>query len=232
KTDQVLGISLERKAIDSHWFDMFPEELMNPFYGTLAVVEDVNHNRKIDDDEYDHLQFIDRGAQAGMTYGSFKAEKNKSYILLLTGNVDGAVPLTFWPYEFKVTSFNQRDEDKGSIVKNNIPSKPIALKAAGSKELRATGSLNAGIPYGDEDWYTFTVGKEMKGKIVLDTGMEVDGVISLYKDGKLLSQADYYPEGDSEVLYFDLKKGTYHIKVRDINGNTTLNPYTLSVNYQ
>jgi type VII secretion-associated serine protease mycosin len=232
KSSGVYGVSIERKAVDQKWKSKYPKELINPFYGFAVVIEDVNKNRKLDEKEYDRIQYIDRGVSNGTTFGSFKAEKNKNYIIVVFGYVDGSVPLTLLPYKLTLGPVNQDDEDKGSVVKNNIPSKPLGLKKVNSKQLKASGYLNAGVPYGDEDWYVLKLDKDMKGKMEFTAGAEVDGVVSIYKNGEHIVTADYYPEGDGEVLYFHLKKGTYHIKVRDTFGNTTLTPYNLNIQFQ
>lgn len=232
KSNQVYGVSIEQKAVDQKWRSKYPKELIKPFYGMAAVFEDVNKNRKLDEKEYDRVQNIENGFLNGTTFGSFKAEKNKNYIIIVNGFVDGNLPLTLLPYKLTIGPVNQNDEDKGSVVKNNIPSKPLGLKKISSKQLKAAGYLNAGVPYGDEDWYVLKLDKDTKGKIELSAGIEVDGVISIYKNGKQIVSSDIYPEGDSEVLYFHLKKGTYHIKVRDTFGHTTLTPYTLSIQFQ
>ncbi|WP_409272355.1 S8 family peptidase [Neobacillus sp. SCS-31] len=232
KADAIYGVTFGTKAVDPAVYSKYPKELVNPIFGMVVVVEDTNKNRKLDEEETRKAQYIDRGAFSGNTYGSFKAGKNKNYILLVSGYVDGPVPLSLLPYQLKVAPVNTVDEDKGSVVKNNIPSKPLQLAANGKNGLKATGYLNAGVPFGDEDWYELKLAKDSKGKIEFAAGIEVDSIISLYKDGKLVAQADYYPEGDAEVLNFSLKKGTYHIKVRDAFGNSTLNPYTLKVEFK
>ena len=232
KSSQIYGVTMSRKTIDEKWRAKYPKELINPFYAMVTIVEDTNKNRKLDLDEYDSMQTIDHITDIGTTYGSFKAAKGKNYIVIASGYVDSFIPLTLWPYLLNIAPVNLQDEDKGSIVKKNIPSKPLPLKVTGKNQLKASGYLNAGIPNGDEDWYSFKLTKDAKGKIELAAGVEIDGTISLYKDGKFITTADYYPEGDNEVVYFSLKKGNYTIKVRDDNGNSTLNPYTLTVTAQ
>ena len=231
KESQIYGVTFGRKQIDEKWRSKFPKELVNPFYGMITIVEDTNKNRKLDEKEYDKMQSVERIMDDGTTYGSFKTEKNKNYIVMVSGMVDSTLPMTLWPYVLNIAPVNLVDEDKGSVVKNNIPSKPLALKASGKNQLKAAGYLNAGVPNGDEDWYVLKLDKDANGKIELAAGVEIDGTLSLYKDGKLVAAADYYPEGDNEVVYFHLKKGTYHLKVRDVNGNSTLNPYTVTVTY-
>ncbi|OMF61523.1 alkaline serine protease [Paenibacillus sp. FSL R5-0490] len=232
KTANIYGVSMKRKNADAKWKAKYPKELLSPFYGIVVIAEDVNKNRKLDPEEFDRIQYIEKGIDSGATYGSFKAEKNKNYIIIASGYFDGNTPLSLLPYELAVAPVNQNDEDKGSVVKNNKPSKPLMMKKSGSKLLTASGHLNAGVPNGDEDWYELKIDKQTKGYIEFNAGTEIDGVVTLYKDGKLLAKADYYSEGDGEVLYFNLKKGVYHIKVRDTFGGSTLDSYSLKVNLQ
>ncbi|WP_409973246.1 hypothetical protein [Bacillus sp. Bva_UNVM-123] len=202
---------------------------LSNFSGEVVIVEDKNKNRKLDTEEMRNIHSIYRGGEMGKTFGSYKMEKNKNYIIIVSANFEWPNSFSLLPFKLTVKPVNKVDEDKNSVVKNNIPSKPLTLKTKSANHLQAVGHLNAGVPYGDEDWYVLKLDKNTKGKIELQTGIEVDGVISLYKDGKHIATADYYLNGDSEILPFDLTKGTYHIKVRDINGNSTLEPYTLNV---
>ncbi|WP_066290239.1 S8 family peptidase [Bacillus sp. FJAT-29937] len=229
KHDEIYGMTLERKQVSDQFKAQYPKELLSPFYGMFVVYEDTNKNRKLDEEEMRTAQYLEKGAMSGKTFGSFKTEKGKNYIFSLSAYFEWPNSFSLLPYVLSINPVNKNDEDKGSVVKNNIPSKPIALKTVSAKHLQAVGHLNAGVPYGDEDWYVLKLDKAAKGKIELQSGIEIDGVISLYKDGKLVATADYYPEGDNEVLNFNLTKGTYHIKVRDLHGNATLTPYTLNV---
>ncbi|MDA6151352.1 hypothetical protein OSK18_28110, partial [Escherichia coli] len=86
--------------------------------------------------------------------------------IIASGYFDGNIPLSLLPYELTVAPVNQNDEDKGSVVKKNKPSKPLMLKKSGSKLLTASGHLNAGVPNGDEDWYELKIDKQTKGNIV------------------------------------------------------------------
>jgi type VII secretion-associated serine protease mycosin len=232
KKSEIYTGLLERKAIDEKWKKQYPKGLVEPFYGVMIVIEDINKNRKLDIEEYDRMQAIEKGIDAGKTYGSFKVEKGKNYIIAAFAYMEGVTPLTLWPYKMTIAPANLSDEDKGSVVKNNIPSKPISLAKKSKTVLSASGNLNAGVPYGDEDWYVLKLDKKSKGKIEFAAGAEVDGVVSIYKNGKLVTTSDFYPEGDAEVVHFNLTKGIYHIKVRDTFGNSTITPYKLEIKLQ
>ncbi|HYK73395.1 MAG TPA: peptidase S8, partial [Pseudoneobacillus sp.] len=158
-----------------------------------------------------------------------KAEKGKNYIVAISGYTESMIPLTLMPYKVTMASVNKKDEDAGNKVVNNIASKPISLKKVKANLWESVGNFNSGVGYGDEDWYTFKLDHNTSGVIKLETSIEIDGKIELYQNGKLISSADFYPEGDAEVLSVSLKKGTYQIKVKDYFGNATLSPYKLKV---
>jgi cell wall-associated protease len=227
KSEQIYGITLEKGEVPAS-MKKYPKELLGSFYGYIAVIEDKNKNRKVDEEEYNYIQYIEKGIDYGNTFGSFKAEKGKNYILALSSFTDSAVPLSLVPYKLTLATTNRKDEDAGSKVRNNIASKPVKLKQKGNM-WEASGYLNAGVPNGDEDWYEFTLKKDSSGKIKLETGIESDGKIALYQNGKLVSSADFYPEGDAEVLSVNLKKGTYQIKINDYFRGSTIKPYKLKV---
>lgn len=230
KATAVQGVTIQTLPLSASLKKKYPQELQSPSYGVVMIFEDVNKNRKLDTKEYDRVQYIEKGlGSSATTYGSFRAEKGKNYIVAATSYVDGIVPISLNPYKLTLKAVNTKDEDKGSVVKNNIASKPLALKKVSSKVFESTGYLNAGVSFGDEDWYELNLTKDSKGKIELFSGQEVDGVISIYKGGKLVTTVDYYSAGDTEYSLFNLKKGKYQIKVRDVNGNTSIDPYKLKV---
>ncbi|WP_409290657.1 S8 family serine peptidase [Peribacillus sp. SCS-37] len=205
-----------------------PKELFTKVYKLPVIIEDVNKNGKYDGADYEHISIIEAGIETGTTHGSFKAVKGKKYFIVMDRFLESGT-LSLVPYNLSVVPAKTVDEDAKSVIKNNRPSKPVALKASGSKVLKASGYLNAGVKFGDEDWFTFTLKKDTAVTISLAAGKETDMNLSLYKDGKLLSKADYYPEGDDEVMIRTLKKGTYHVKVRDFFGNSSIKPYELKV---
>ncbi|WP_180955097.1 S8 family serine peptidase [Peribacillus deserti] len=224
----VYSVLAEKGTVSSALQAKLPKELFNKVYKIPVIIEDVNRNRKYDKADYENYSVIEAGAASGTTYGSFNAVKGKKYFIVLDHYIDGGT-LSLEPYNLTVAAAKTADEDAKSVVKNNKPSKPIALKAVNSKEFKASGYLNAGVKFGDEDWYVLTLKKDTSVKIDLTAGIESDMSLSLYQNGKLLNKADYYPEGDNESLVRTLKKGTYHIKVRDYFGNSSVKPYELKV---
>ena len=229
KADGIQGVSIQPQAVDSVEKAKYPAELFGNYYGFVTILEDMNKNRNVDEEEYDTARHIFKFHASGMTTGSFQTEKGKNYIILTSAFFENLLPLSLTPYELKMEQVNTNDEDKDSVVKNNIPSKPLKLNEKSKGLFEATGFLNAGVPYGDQDWYEWKVTKETKGQISLTTGPEIDGVISIYKNGELVTKADQYATGDQEILAIHLKKGTYHIKIEDTFNNASLTPYTIKI---
>ncbi|OIK11460.1 S8 family serine peptidase [Bacillus sp. MUM 13] len=225
----IYGVDFQRKELTDSLKARYPQALLAPFFGFVAITEDTNLNHKLDDDEYEKTTYVEKMDQSGFNYGSFKAEKGKRYFVTLQSYIDSASPLTLWPYKLTVAPVNQSDEDASSKVRNNTPSKPLQFKKINSKTYSASASLNAGVGEGDEDWFAFTSAKTQTGKITLKTGNEIDGVIEVYKNGKRVAYSDYYAQGDSEILSLNLSKGTYYIKVRDSKGNASFNQYGLTI---
>jgi Subtilase family len=228
--DTLFGVNIARYPVTKEMQKKYDTALLDNIYSAAIVFEDKNNNRKVDDEEFDTVRFIEKGIETGQTSGSFLAKKGKGYIIAFVGFTEQMNP-SLLPYSAEVAPVNMKDEDAGSIVRNNKPSKPLSLKKVNSKKWSATGYLNAGVPNGDADWYTFKVDKDSKAKITFDIKNDIDGVFSVYKDGKLLKRADYYRIGDDEVLINSLKKGTYHIEVKDTNRNASLHPYTIKVEF-
>ncbi|RFU68318.1 peptidase S8 [Peribacillus saganii] len=204
----------------------YPKELVNEFMGLAAIIEDRNNNRKIDDEEFNYAHYIQKGGP-GYTHGSIKMEKGKNYFIALEAYVNG--PLTLTPYTFTMGAAKLKDEDAGSVVKNNIPSKPLKMKQMKAQLHKATGYFNTGVANGDADWYEYSLNRDTSGVIKLSAEKNIDSIINVYQNGKLVATADYYPEGDEEALYLSLKKGKYHIEVKEAYGNASLQPYTLQI---
>ncbi len=228
KTTGVHGVTLERGAL-TKTLSRLPKEIVSPFYGFVQIIEDRNKNRKVDEFEYNLAQYIEKGVYNGYTFGSFKAKKDSNYIIVAAGWPESSTPLTLLPYKLTVAAANMKDEDAGNKVVNNKASKPVKMKKLTVHTWESTGHFNSGLTFGDEDWYTFTLERNSSGVIKLEGSIETDGKIELYQNGKLVSSADFYPEGDAEVLSASLKKGTYQIKISDFHGSSTIKPYKLKV---
>jgi serine protease len=206
-----------------------PNELQGTLIPIVAVIEDTNGNMTIDDDEAGKaVEFGPTGFNPMYDVnGSFKAKKNTGYFFMAINYLyDG---LTLQTYRFGIETLPKKDEDAGSVVKNNVPSKPLSLKQSG-KTYQATGYLNAFVDYGDKDYYAFTAAKDGRFTVQLTGGTTLDGVISIYNEkGELVQTIDHYGEGDSEITTVALKKGKYYIVVEDSLARPSVQPYTISI---
>jgi cell wall-associated protease len=227
-SNQVYGVKLENGSLNSQ-LRKYPKEIVSPFYGQMLIYEDTNKNRKVDGNENRTIQFVNRSSNLGNTHGSFLTEKGKNYIISISGYTESYVPLTLLPYKVTIGKINTKDEDAASKVINGKPSKPITFKKVNPNLWEQTGYFNSEIGYGDEDWFVFTLDRNRSGVIKLESPLEIDGQIEIYRDGKRINSADFYPEGDAEVLSTSLKKGTYYIKVSSKFGYTSLSSYKLKV---
>jgi hypothetical protein len=229
--DDLIGVATEGSTLPKEMAAKYPKEIQSQIYTYTMVMDDKNHNRKLDDDEADDIISIQDGILSGRTTGSFNAKKGHSYFVMVSGYTDTTVPFSLNPYQLTFKPASKNDEDAGDVIKNNTPSKPLALKKLNNYTLGATGYFNAGVPYGDQDWYVLNIDKDSMAKIILSAKSEIDGVISVYQNGKLVRKANYYPNGDAEVLTINLKKGTYYLKINDLYNNASISPYTLHVDF-
>ncbi|QSB49420.1 S8 family serine peptidase [Parageobacillus toebii] len=206
-----------------------PNDLQGTLVPFVIVFEDTNGNMSIDDEEAGKaVEFGPTGFNPMYDVnGSFKAKKNTGYFFVAINFLyDG---LTLQSYRFGIETLPKKDEDAGSVVKNNVPSKPLSLKQSGNT-YKAVGYLNASVDYGDKDYYAFTAAKDGKFTVQLSGGATMDGVISIYNEkGELVQTIDDYGEGDSEIATVTLKKGKYYIVVEDSFARPSAQPYTLSV---
>ncbi|MED1862464.1 S8 family serine peptidase [Fictibacillus nanhaiensis] len=229
KSNSIYGAHFQPLATSKELKAKYPKELLQPVDGILVILEDTNGNRKLDEEEFGSARVTDRGFANDPEQGSFKAKSGKGYFIIIDQWSWEYPPANLNEYELTVKPVNTKDEDAGSVVKNNVPSKPIALKWKSTNTWESTGYLNAGVSNGDADWYKFNVKSAKTGNLTF-ANAQIDGVISLYDSkGKLVASSDTYGLGDAEFLNFSVKKGTYHVKVTDIFGNASLTPYTLKL---
>ncbi|MDZ5471910.1 S8 family serine peptidase [Bacillus sp. 31A1R] len=229
KAKELVGISIGQEKLSSAKASKYPKELQGQIFTYAMVVEDTNKNKKLDNEEANNVMFIEQGIMTGKTTGAFNAKKGKNYFIVASGFVDHPSRLSLNPYNLTIKPAMKKDEDAGNLVKKNTPSKPLKLKKVNSKKWQGTGYLNPGVPYGDEDWYVLELDKSRKVKFTLTASGEIDGVISVYQNGKNLKTSNYYRSGDAEVMTLSLKKGKYYIKIKDEFGNASINPYTLTI---
>ncbi|WP_137792033.1 S8 family serine peptidase [Bacillus sp. E(2018)] len=229
KTSGIYGVHYKTIPPTKEMQQKYSKDLLKPIDGLIAILEDKNGNRILDPEEFDSARVYDRGWDNEPEQGSFKAKAGNGYFVIADQWLwDFPVP-NLNEYELTVKPANTKDEDAASVVKNNIPSKPIALKWASKTTWANQGNLNAGVTGGDADWYSFSFSAPHSGQITF-ANEQVDGVISLYDSkGKLVATSDTYGLGDAEVLNYNIKAGKYFIKVTDVFGNASLTPYSLKM---
>ncbi|MBW7652303.1 S8 family serine peptidase [Anoxybacillus sp. ST4] len=205
-----------------------PKELRGTFIPIVSVVEDTNGNMTIDEDEYGKaVTFFPTGfSPLYDVNGSFRAKKNVGYFFIMNGLMwDG---LSLQSYNFGIQSLNKKDEDAASMMKNNVPSKPLALTKKGNV-YEASGYMNV-VDYGDKDAYKFVVDRDGTFTFKLNVPGTMDGVMSIFDaKGRIVQSYDNYGEGDAEIATLSLKKGTYYVVVEEALARPNANPYTLSI---
>lgn len=227
KETGIYNVSLTKGKVTKELKKKYPSSVLNDYYGLVLLAEDHNGNRQLDDSESDTLRVVYKGIEGSETRGSFKTKKGHGYFVVATGEFYNRPELSMVPYTLKVESVNRKDEDAKSVVKNNKPSKPLTLKKVNSKTYSRMGYFNAIKNTGDADWYKWSLKKTSKVKLSLDISSDIDGVITVFKNGKQVAKGNYYGNGDAEVLYATLGKGTYHIQVKDRYGNASVHAYKL-----
>lgn len=227
KKDGLQGVAIEREdSSNDEQLKSLPASLLAPNWGYVWVYEDVNNNHRLDDKEAETVKYLDNGLLSGRSSGSFRAKKGKGYFLV-AGNAVNQTSME--KYRLTFLTMNDADEDGSNTIESNVPSKPLAMKKSGTNKYSATGYFNSGIPSGDEDWYVVSFENNQKGRISLTAKNEVDGVITIFQNGKQIAKSNFYEGGDEEVLPFNLKKGTYHIKVNELFGHSSIEPYSLEI---
>jgi hypothetical protein len=208
--------------------DSLPKELRGTLIPIVSVVEDTNGNMTIDEDEYGKaVTFFPTGfSPLYDVNGSFRAKKNVGYFFIVNGLMwDG---LSLQSYNFGIQSLTQKDEDAASMMKNNVPSKPLALTKKGNV-YEARGYMNV-VDYGDKDAYKFVVDRDGTFTFKLNVPGTMDGVMSIFDaKGRIVQSYDNYGEGDAEIATLSLKKGTYYVVVEEALARPNANPYTLSI---
>ncbi|MGN1400032.1 MAG: S8 family peptidase [Bacillus sp. (in: firmicutes)] len=206
-----------------------PAKVKEDVYSYIAILEDKNQNKTIDSQDFETVKILDSYYDPSGVYGSHYFDKKKSYFIVIFGETE-TMPFSLAQYTFELKQFNQADEDAKSIVKNNIPSKPIKMiELTKGKKWERTGKINAfNTKKSDEDWFELKLTKTVTGQLTLSGGKELDGAFDIYKNGKRIAGSDRYGKNDTEVLNIKLSKGTYHIKVRDAQGTASLSPYKLT----
>lgn len=200
-----------------------PKQIKSPVDAYILIYEDKNKNKKLDYKEQESPNIIPFGM------GSQYLDKNKTYFIHIAADYY-YVPFSLIHYTFEMKLLNHKDEDAGSVIKKNVPSKPISMKNTSSGRWEKSGRINIyNQKKADEDWYKINFNKNFEGQILLEGGKELDGKIEVYQKGKKVAGSDRYGQNDTETLPIKLKKGTYYIKVTDAYGAASITPYTLKV---
>lgn len=201
-----------------------PSSLQSEIDPVIVVIEDTNGDGKLDEKEEGSQIFVDYTMYNQEERTGFRTKKNAGYFIVTFdyfGNNSSLVP-----YVLKVDETNRKDEDQGSVVKNNVPSKPVTL----GKNLTAKGYLNLTSNKGDSDYYKLNLSSMKKVKVTLEVPSDIDGKVTIYNSkGSQVAVIDSYAKGDNEVREITLAKGTYFVKVEDYFGNASTDPYTLRI---
>jgi hypothetical protein len=187
----------------------------------IIITEDTDGNGKLDKEEESNMILVDYTLDSEEERTGFRTKKAAGYFIQ-TADYYG-VNSSLVPYVLKIDDTKMVDEDKGSVVKNNIPSKPISL----GKSLKASGYLNL-TSKGDSDYYKLSLSKNKEVTVTLDVPTDIDGKVTIYNSkGKQVAVIDTYGTGDSETRQLTLTKGTYYIKIQDTFNNASTDKYTL-----
>jgi serine protease len=224
---QVLGFSVNPQEEPN---DIPVDLLPAPIDPIVLIIEDTNNNSIIDKDESNKIQFFDSGWDNEPENGSFIQKEEKGYFIAVMNFPWYANRSVVTPYSLTVQAPNENDEDENSVIRGNVPSKPIELTKIADNHFEATGYLNYHINKEDKDWYALPVWKNSRAQINLEVPADIDGVLKVYnKKGNLVHSIDYYGYGDNEVLELSLDNGPYYLAVQSSNGDPSLGRYKLIV---
>ncbi len=155
KETATYGVKFSRTSLTTDLKNKYSQELLSPFYGYMMITEDVNKNRKAEENDYERTMYMLNMTENGTTTGSFKAKKGQSYFVTVNSMIESSARLTLWPYQLNIQSVAKKDENPTSKVKNNTPTKPLAMKKVNSKLYTGKASFNTGFENGDEDWFVY-----------------------------------------------------------------------------
>lgn len=226
--DKILNLQLTPQPFTEQEKNSLPKSVQNPLFLYSMIVEDTNGNMNIDDEEA--AKAVSFGPSNAVTYevnASFKAKKNAGYFIINMSDLWGTISIQ--PYHIQLNDLTRVDEDKDSVVKNNVPSKPLSLKND-KGVLKAKGYFNTGVDFGDKDYYVLNMDKKGSATITLNTESFQDGVIKVFNSqGSLVKKFDYYGVADTEVGTVSLEKGKYYIEVSEAMARASVKPYEVKV---
>jgi len=235
--DEVMSLLISSVPYTKEQLDQLPKELQNDLKFSGSIIEDTNGNRKIDPKEMaTEIQFGQGEDLLQMLLGlggttdvntSFKAKQGHGYFIVLNGSNVGQVSIQ--PYSLTLFDHKKADEDADSKIVNGVPTKPTVLTKKDGKWV-ANQYLNAGVQFGDKDYFEFKNDSKRDVSFSLKTEKALDGVIRIIDaKGKTVETFDYYGAGDAEVGTITLDKGTYFIEVSEYYGKASSQPYTLEI---
>ncbi|MRX73666.1 S8 family serine peptidase [Bacillus lacus] len=223
----LFGFAFEPLAITNPAYNKLPADVRFPVDAVVVTIEDTNGNGKLDPAEEGNFIYTDYTFEGEEERGAIDAKKGRGYFI---------VAFNYYSYsslqEYKLTlqQANTVDEDKGSVVKNNVPSKPLNLKKDKNNKYTAKGYMNPSTGKGDTDYYKLVLDKQTKLTLSLSLPIDLDGAVTIYEaNGKQIAKVDHYDIGDREYLPLNLKKGTYYIKIEEVQGRASISPYTLEL---
>jgi len=235
--DEVMSLLISSVPFTKEQLNQLPKELQNDLKFSGSIIEDTNGNMEIDPEEMatqipfgqgeDLLQMLLGLGGTTDVNTSFKAKKDHGYFIVLNGSNIGQVSIQ--PYTLTLFDHKKPDEDADSKLVNGIPTKPTVLTKKDGKWV-ATQYLNAGVPFGDKDYFEFKNDSKRDVFFSLQTEKALDGVIRIIDaKGKTVETLDLYGAGDAEVGTVELDKGTYYIEVSEYYGKASTQPYTLEI---
>ncbi|MGE7675511.1 S8 family peptidase [Lysinibacillus sp. NPDC094403] len=235
--DEVMSLLISSVPFTKEQLDQLPKELQNDLKFSGVIIEDTNGNMEIDPEEMatqipfgqgeDLLQMLLGLGGTTDVNTSFKAKKDHGYFIVLNGSNVGQVSIQ--PYTLTLFDHKNVDEDADSKLVNGIPTKPTVLTKKDAKWV-ATQYLNAGVPFGDKDYFEFKNDSKRDVYFSLQTEKALDGVIRIIDaNGKTVETLDLYGAGDAEIGTVELDKGTYYIEVSEYYGKASTQPYTLEI---
>ncbi|MGD6894607.1 S8 family serine peptidase [Bacillus infantis] len=226
---ELYSVGLSRMPLTDELKKAYPKEVLQPFYGYLAIIPDVNKNHEADEEELMKAIYIERGLETGSTYGSFKAYKGINYFVAASSYMESSAAFTLMPYKLNLKPAVTKDEDSHNANASIGKIKPVKLTKNAAGAYVKKGWFNPGVGYGDEDWYSFSIGNKHTAAISLTAPQGIDGVIELYQNGNKIASSDLYQAGDNETLRITLQKGEYWVKVKEALNQASAEPYELRI---
>ncbi|MEB2280944.1 S8 family peptidase [Lysinibacillus xylanilyticus] len=226
--DEVMSLQVSSVPFTNEELDKLPKELQKDLElsGSLSgfLYEDTNGNMVLDGKEKDTLIPFGQGETNLDT--SFKAKKDHGYIIAVE---EALGQVSTQPYTLTLFDHKRVDEDADSKLVNGIPTKSTILTEKDNKWV-ATQYLNAGVPFGDKDFFEFHNDRKRDVFFSLQTEKALDGVIRIIDaKGKTVETLDLHGAGDAEVGTVQLDEGTYYIEVSESYGRASTQPYTLEL---